>query len=222
MLNRLLAGLVDASRRRATLVLLAGLVLAVLACGVAATRLGVTTDTDQMFSENLPWRRNAIAMNRDFPQFRDLLVAVIDAREPEQADATAAALTEALTNDKTHIHSAIRPDASPYFEKNGLLFLDQKQLTGIMDRTIDAQPFLGQLVADPTARGLFSALALLGVGVSKGGADLTPYLDPIRAFHEVLSDAAAGKPPLEVTNSEFGTACSTNDTNNLILCTVIV
>ena len=194
MLNRLLAGLVDASRRRAPLVLLAGLVLAVLACAVAATRLGVTTDTDQMFAESLPWRRNAIAMNRDFPQFRDLLVAVIDAREPEQADATAAALTEALISDKTHIHSAVRPDASPYFEKNGLLFLDQKQLTGIMDRTIDAQPFLGQLVADSTARGLFSALALLGVGVSKGGADLTPYLDPIRAFHEVLSDAAAGKP----------------------------
>ena len=33
---------------------------------------------------------------RTFPQFRDLLVAVIDAREPEEADATAAALADAL------------------------------------------------------------------------------------------------------------------------------
>ena len=39
--------------------------------------------------------------------------------------------------------------------------------------TLDA---VNKLVADPTARGLFSALALLGVGVSKAGADLTPYL----------------------------------------------
>jgi hypothetical protein len=194
MLNRLLAGLVDASRRHAFLVLFAGLVLAALACAVAATRLGVTTDTDKMFSDTLPWRRNAIELNKDFPQFRDLLVAVIDAKEPEMADATAAALAEAVGEDHAHFLSVRRPDNSPYFEKNGLLFLDLPQLTAIMDRTIDAQPFLGQLVADPTARGLFSALALLGVGVTKAGTDLTPYLEPIRAFHEVLADAVSGKP----------------------------
>jgi uncharacterized protein len=194
MLNRLLAGLVDASRRHALLVMLGGFLLAVLACGVAATRLGVSTDTDKMFSDKLPWRRNAIEMAKDFPQFQSLLVAVIDAREPEQADATAAELAAALTPDHAHFQSVRRPDASPFFEKNGLLFLDLPQLTAIMDRTIDAQPFLGQLVADPTARGLFSALALMGVGVSRGEADLKPYNDAIQAFHEVLADAVAGKP----------------------------
>ncbi len=201
MLNRLLADLVDASRRHAFAVVLASLVLAVLACGVASMRLGVSTDTDQMFSDTLPWRRNAAELNRDFPQFHDLLVAVIDAKEPEQADITAAALTEALQRDKTHFLSVRRPDASPYFEKNGLLFLDEAQLTAIMDRTIDAQPFLGQLVADPTARGLFSALALMGVGVTQGAANLTPYASAIEAFHAVLADATAGKPrPLSWQN----------------------
>src|ERR1019366_604745 len=135
MLNRLLAGLVDTSRRHALLVLFAGSLLAVLACGVAATRLGVSTDTDQMFSETLPWRRNAIEMNKDFPQFHDLLVAVIDAKEPEQADTTADALAEALSLDQVHFRSVRRPDTSPYFENNGLLFLDLPQLTAIMDRT---------------------------------------------------------------------------------------
>ena len=194
MLNRLLAGLVDTSRRHALLVLLAGFLLALLACGVAATRLGVSTDTDRMFSDTLPWRRNAIELNRDFPQFRDLLVAVIDAKEPEEVDVTAADLAQVLSQDHVHFRSVRRPDASPYFDKNGLLFLDPPQLSAIMDRTIDAQPFLGQLVADPTARGLFSALALLGVGVTQAGTDLTPYLGPIRAFHDVLADAASGKP----------------------------
>ena len=92
MLNRLLAGLVDTSRRHALLVLLAGFLLAVVSCVVAATRLGVSTDTDQMFSDIAALAANAIEMNKDFPQFRDLLVAVIDANEPEEADATAAAL----------------------------------------------------------------------------------------------------------------------------------
>ena len=209
MLNRLLAGLVDTSRRHALLVLLAGFLLALLACGVAATRLGVSTDTDRMFSDTLPWRRNAIELNRDFPQFRDLLVAVIDAKEPEEVDVTAADLAQVLSQDHVHFRSVRRPDASPYFDKNGLLFLDPPQLSAIMDRTIDAQPFLGQLVADPTARGLFSALALLGVGVTQAGTDLTPYLGPIRAFHDVLADAASGKPrplswqKLRETNTNF-------------------
>src|ERR1035438_5518763 len=114
MLNRLLAGVVDTSRRHALLVILAGFLLAVLACGVAATRLGVTTDTDQMFASSLPWRRNAIEMAKAFPQFHDLLVVVIDAREPEEADATAAALVEVLRPDQVHFRSVRRPDASPY------------------------------------------------------------------------------------------------------------
>jgi hopanoid biosynthesis associated RND transporter like protein HpnN len=194
MLNRLLAGLVDTSRRHALLVMLAGFVLAILSCAVAATRLGVTTDTDKMFSDTLPWRRNAIEMAKDFPQFQSLLVAVIDAREPEEADATAAELEAALAPDHEHFQSVRRPDASPFFDKEGLLFLDLPQLTAIMDRTIDAQPFLGQLVADPTARGLFSALALMGVGVAKGEADIKPYTDAIEAFHVALADAVAGKP----------------------------
>ncbi|MGD0431237.1 MAG: MMPL family transporter [Acetobacteraceae bacterium] len=194
MLNRLLAGLVDASRRYALLVMVAALLLAVLAGVVAATHLGVSTDTDQMFSANLPWRRNAIEMNKEFPQFHDLIVAVVDAKEPEEADATANALTAVLSEDHAHFLSVRRPDSSPWFDKEGLLFLDLPQLTSVMDRTIDAQPFLGQLVADPTSRGLFSALALLGVGVTQGGANLTPYITAIESFHEVLADAAAGKP----------------------------
>ena len=125
---------------------------------------------------------------RTFPQFRDLLVAVIDAREPEEAETTAAALADALAADHVHFNSVRRPDASPFLRKEGLLFLDTKALTDLMDRTIDAQPFLGQLVADPTARGLFSALSLLGMGASKGDVDLSPYLGSLVAFHQSMAD----------------------------------
>ena len=145
-----------------------------------------------MFSKDLPWRQRAAEFDKDFPQFRDLLVAVIDAQEPEQADATGAALAEALAKDHAHFISVRRPDASPFLRKEGLLFLDEKQLTDLMDRTIDAQPFLGQLVADPTARGLFSALSLLGMGVTKGDVDLGPYLASLQAFHQAMADALAG------------------------------
>ena len=73
----------------------AGVLLAVLSGVVAAARLGVSTETDLMFSESLPWRRHVMAMKKDFPRFFDLIVAVIDAREPEFAEETAAAAEQA-------------------------------------------------------------------------------------------------------------------------------
>ncbi|HUB47137.1 MAG TPA: MMPL family transporter [Acetobacteraceae bacterium] len=194
MMTSLLVGLADFCRRNALAVVLASLALVCLSVWVAAHGLGVTTDTDAMFSAKLPWRQNAMKFDREFPQFNNLLVAVVNARIPEEADATAAALAAKLSADHEHFITVRRPDASPWLQQEGLLFLDTKQLTDLMNRTIDAQPFIGQLVADPTARGLFSALALLGMGVTHGEADLTPYITPMRAFHQSLADALAGHP----------------------------
>ena len=192
MLNRLLVGLVEFSQRHALVVALCGLLLMAFSGFYAAHHLSVSTDTDRMFAESLPWRQRAEEFNKDFPQFSGLLVAVIDAQEPEEADATAASLADALMKDHQHFNTVRRPDDSPFLRKEGLLFLDTKQLTDLMNRTIDAQPFLGQLVADPTARGLFSALSLLGMGVNKGDADLNPYLASLEAFHRAMADALAG------------------------------
>jgi hypothetical protein len=194
ILSRLLVGLVECGRRNALAVLLGGVVLAVLSGVLASARLGVTTDTDRMFTASLPWRQQAIAFDRAFPQFTDLLVAVIDAATPEAADATAAALAERLAADKTHFISVRRPDASPYFDREGLLLLDKTTLQGLMDGAIDAQPFLGQLVADPSARGLFASMALLGVGVTQGQADLGPYLPALENFHRAMAGAMAEHP----------------------------
>jgi hopanoid biosynthesis associated RND transporter like protein HpnN len=193
-LPNLLAALVGHARRRAALGFLVGVMLTALAAWYSATHLGINTDTDTMFSAALPWRQRQIAWQRNFPQFNDLLVAVVDAKLPEEADQTAAALADDLSHDTTHFSDVRRPDASPYFERNGLMFLDTKQLGELLDRIIDAQPFLGQLVADPSARGLFAALALLATGVERGQADLAPFVQPLRAFHDALASAAAGHP----------------------------
>ena len=191
-LSRLIAALAGYSCRHAPRVLLAAALLAALAGWIAYERLGVSTDTDTLFSASLPWRQRQIAWNKAFPQFNDLLVAVVDADAPEQAEAAAAGLAAALAQDPAHFSGVRRPDASPYFDRNGLLFLDTKELGDLLDRTIDAQPFLGQLAADPSARGLFAALSLLAMGVERGQADLTAFAPTLRAFHAALSSAVAG------------------------------
>jgi hopanoid biosynthesis associated RND transporter like protein HpnN len=198
--QRLLASLVDACRRKAGLVVLGGVFLALFSGWYAVHHVGINTDTDRMFAESLPWRQRAMAFKAEFPQFQDLLVAVIDAREREEAEATADALAVALVQDHEHFLSVRRPDNSPFLRQEGLLFLDPDKLESLLDRTIDAQPFLGELAKDTNARGLFVALSLLGTGVEQGQADLAPYQSALQGFHEAMAAAIAGHPhPLSWT-----------------------
>ena len=199
--QRLLVGLVDLCRRNALRVVLAGAFLAVFAGWYADRHLGINTDTDDMFAASLPWRQRAELFKSLFPQFRDLLVAVIDAKEPEESEATATALAERLAEDHLHFLSVSRPDASPFLKQEGMLFLDTPQLESLLERTIDAQPFLGELAQDPSARGVFKSLSLLGTGVVEGKADLAPYQKALTAFHQVMVDVIAGRPhPLSWTH----------------------
>jgi hopanoid biosynthesis associated RND transporter like protein HpnN len=169
-------------------------ILAVLGGGPAATRLGMTTDVRLLFNPDLPWKQRDAADRAAFPQFQDVIVAVVDARIPEEAEATAKALEQRLSGDHAHFSAIRRPDASPYLQREGLLFLPAATLADLLDRTVDAEPFLGQLAADPSARGLFSALGLIGIGVSRGQADLGTFAPALAGFHAALASSAAGHP----------------------------
>jgi hopanoid biosynthesis associated RND transporter like protein HpnN len=191
---------------RAWLVTAVALLLA--AAGILAiyARLGVTTDTDGLFSASLPWKQRQAELRTAFPQGEELLVVVIDAAIPEQADSTASALAEALREDKVHFSSVRRPDASPFLERNALLFLDVDPLQELLDKTIDAQPFLGYLAEDPSLRGLVQALSLIAEGVQRKQANLTPFTPALQAFHEAL--AASDPTPLSWQNLLAGPVAS--------------
>ena len=198
--QRLLVGLVDFCWRHAVLVFVIAAIMSGFAGFYSVTHLGISTDTDKMFASSLPWRQRELAFSADFPQFNDLLVAVINAREPEEAEATAAGLAKALAAEPKHFRSVTRPDSSAFLRREGLLFLDKKQLATLLERTVDAQPFLGQLAKDPSARGLFTALSLLGKGLQQGQVDLTPYQAALAGFHRAIAGALAGHPqPLSWT-----------------------
>ena len=72
--------------------MLLGAVLAALAGFASWQRLGVTTDIGVLFDARLPWKQRDAELKRLFPQFADLLVAVVHGDTPEAAEATAAAL----------------------------------------------------------------------------------------------------------------------------------
>lgn len=128
-----LVGHADQRRRHALFVVIAGVVLAVASGLFASRHLGINTDTDQMFNASLPWRQHAIALDRAFPQFQGLLVAVVDADVPEEAEATARDLAQTLSKDHVDFSMVRRPDASPYLRREGLLLLSTSQLTDLLN-----------------------------------------------------------------------------------------
>ncbi|MGI4744540.1 MAG: MMPL family transporter [Janthinobacterium lividum] len=194
MLSGPLGRLAAFCSRRALAVTLLAFLLGLGAILTTRARLQVTTDTGGLFSSKLIWKQRQNQFRNDFPHGEDQLVAVVQGDIPEEAQVTARQLAERLQADTTHFKLVRTPDQVPYLQKNGLLFLDRKPLGELLEKTIDAQPFLGQLATDPSARGLFGALSMIGEGVKRGQANLTSFAASLDGFADNLTQAAAGHP----------------------------
>ena len=194
MFSDLIARLNAACTRRAPLVAAIFVLLCAGCVALSATRLSVTTDTGKMFAANLPWKKRNAEIARLFPQDDNQLVAIIDAKIPEQGRATARELTDILSKDHEHFRSVKDPEDNAFYHSNGFLFLDREDLNSLLDSTVSAQPFLGTLAADPSARGLFGALGLIGEGIKVGQGIPSGFTGALDGFATSLTDAANGHP----------------------------
>ena len=193
-MTELIVRLVQLCRRYAVLVVLLFFALAATSIWVAAHRLSVDTNTDNLFAKTLPWRQHAMAFDREFPQFNNVLVAVVRGATPEESDETAAQLAKAMEADKKHFQDVNRPDADPFYRQEGLLLLDPDDLTKLLNSLMNAQPLLGPLASDPSARGLLNGVSLMAAGVRIQHADLSPYKSALDQLRQVLDNAADGHP----------------------------
>ncbi|MFT8896005.1 MAG: MMPL family transporter [Acetobacter sp.] len=194
MISLFIGRLIVLCAKRASLVVAFFMLLAATSVWVSYNYLGVTTDTDKMLSDKLAWKKRSDMMGKLFPQKDNLLVAVIEADLPEEGRATARALADRLSGDHAHFNYIRLPDDNAYLNRNGLMFLDQKALSKVLDDTVAAQPFLGALAADPSARGLFDSLGLIAEGVKRGQANMAGFQAPLNGFANSLEAAANGHP----------------------------
>jgi len=146
-----------------------------------ATNLSINTDTDDMLSPDLPFRKNSRALKQAFPQLTDDVVIVIDGKTPELADTAAVRLGERMATQPEVFGNIYDPASHPFFRSNGLLYLDVEELYDLSDRLAEAQPFLGALWQDPSLRGLSEMLGLV-LGAEERGrtaVELEPVLEAI-------------------------------------------
>lgn len=121
--------------------------------------LGINTDTTDMLSEDLAWRKLDIEYEKQFPQSTNNLLIVIESDTPDQATDTAVKLYSALKNNPVLISDIYYPNLLPYFRQSAFLFLDTDELQDLADQLATIQPFLGTLLTDKNLRGLFTMLS---------------------------------------------------------------
>ena len=193
--TRVVVAIVNASTRRPLVAVVALLALAGLSAWYAAGNLGINTDTANMISPELPWRRDFIAYRESFPVRDQNIVAVVDGPDGEASMQHARALAAALRREPDLFISVFLAGDGEFFEKNGLLYLPLDELEALADRLIEAQPLLARLAANAGGAGILSTLTL---ALGQGG-DLAPQaradVDRILAELAATIEAAnAGAP----------------------------
>jgi hypothetical protein len=83
-------------------------------------RFSITTDTDSLISQDLPWHQRQSALSKAFPQ-KGILI-VVTAATPENAEQATNALEKELSQHSDLFHSVVQADSGEFFQHNGMLF----------------------------------------------------------------------------------------------------
>ncbi len=181
------------SCRHARAVIVLGVLAAVAGGLYTANHFAMDTNSETLISSNLPWRQQMTRFDKLFPQRNNLILVVIDGATADRANWAADTLAAKLSENKALFPAVRRPDGGPFFERNGLLFLSEKEVRDTTQKLVKAQPFLGALATDPSLRGVMDSLGTALMGIAHGQAKLSDIDAPMVAFADTLEKAAQGK-----------------------------
>ncbi|HYB09295.1 MAG TPA: MMPL family transporter [Alphaproteobacteria bacterium] len=185
---------VERARRWAKAVVAGSILLTVAGGYYTAGHLGMNTDSGALLSTDLTYRKNLRAFEAAFPQLVDNIAVVIEADSPDRAEDAANALVRKLNEDERTFEEIFTPEGDPFFRREGLLFLEKKELQDLSDRLAQAQPLLGALVEDRSLRGLFGVLGDASEAVTKGEVDPGLLTRPLTMIGDTVEARLAGKP----------------------------
>ncbi|MFT5426254.1 MAG: hopanoid biosynthesis associated RND transporter like protein HpnN [Gammaproteobacteria bacterium] len=167
-----------------------------IAVDYTRNNLGMNTDTEDMLSPDLDWRKLDKELSAEFPQFSSNILVVIEAPTPDQAMDAADRLYAKLEQEKTLLKSVFSFRALPFFKKSSLLFLEDDELQDVADRLAEIQPFLSRLTEDQNIRGLFTMLEeAIRAKLDGETVELSPL---IKQINQSL-DAVVAKQPFQLS-----------------------
>ena len=119
--------------------------------------ISINTSNTDLLSKELTFRKNDIAFTKEFPQFSNTIMVVIDAREKDVAQDIASKFYYfAKTREDELFDDIFYPNELDFFKKNGFLYLSEDELEERLDEMASYQPFITRLSNDQTLYGLLN------------------------------------------------------------------
>ncbi len=156
-----------------------------------AQNLRINTNTDDLLSEELPFRQRNRERNAAFPRTQNELLVVLSAGTADAADRAADRLVAALRAKPEQFEHVFYPQGDTFFRQNGLLYLDVEALENLSDRLAEVQPLLLTLYDDLSLRGLADVLKL---ALEAKGDEAAGLKTALEAMAETVERVGAGQP----------------------------
>ena len=186
-LGTAIAWWVAAVSRHPILVIFCSILVTSAALHYTVHNLKVNTDTSNLLSAELPFRKAYLQYEAAFPQQINTFLVVIDGETAMLARNAAIRLAERIKADNDLIEDVYTPKLGAFFDRNALLYLDPPELGKLTDRLSTLQPFLAKLTSDQSLHGL---LTMLSSAVAAAQEDEVIDLKPILTELNLAFEAA--------------------------------
>lgn len=174
-------------------VLIGAVVLTAGIVNYTASHLSMQSDTREMLSSRLEWRKHSNRFDEALPHLVRTIAIVVTGPNLDLTRDGAVALARRLRAEKGAFNFVLYAPDEPFFRKNGILFLDVDELDKLSARLADAQGLLGALVRDMSLRGLADVLSTASREVAKGETDPVPLAPVFERLSDTLEARLAGR-----------------------------
>jgi hopanoid biosynthesis associated RND transporter like protein HpnN len=135
------------------------LLLSAASIQYTANNLGINTNPSELISPELPFQKNRLHIEAEFPQDAGVIILVVDALTPEETSKTAKYLAQSLNQQSDAFTSVYVPTENDFFRQQALLFLDAIEIEELGSKLTDAQPFIGHLSQNYNLEGLLDIIS---------------------------------------------------------------
>ena len=194
MVKSTIIATIDFCTRHAWGTIAVGLLLAIASGWYAARHFAINTDVNTLISPDLSWRQREIGFQKAMPGRSGTILVVVDAPTPEFAALAGAALADKLAKNTALFPSVTLIGGTPFFARNGLLFLPKEEVATTTKQFAAAAPLVRAPVVDPTLRGLTQMIALVVGGVNENELMLDDLARPF-TMASVAAGRCFGRPP---------------------------
>ena len=149
-----------------------------------------------LVSQDAPFQKLVADIDSAFPEQAHTILIVVTAPSALKAERAAETIFEAARERGDLFHGLFYPQAEPFFQKNGLLYLTAEEVERFASRLAEAQPALAELSRGANLVNLFDLIRKALEAEKAGRAELPPTFSLVMArLAQILNPAPASRRP---------------------------